>query len=36
MNKMKIEDVSQLEEAASEQNEDPKMRAFTVKNPVKT
>lgn len=36
MKKFKIEDVSQLEDVAGEGAEDPKVRQFSVKNPVKS
>lgn len=35
MKKMKIEDVSQLEDASGDLDEDPKLRQFSVKNPTK-
>lgn len=35
MKKMKVEDVSQLEDASGDLDEDPKLKQFTVKNPVK-
>ena len=35
MKKMKVEDVSQLEDASGDLDEDPRLKQFTVKNPVK-
>jgi hypothetical protein len=35
MKKMKVEDVSQLEDAAEDLEDDPKLKQFTVKNPIK-
>ena len=35
MKKMKVEDVTQLEDASGDLDEDPKLRQFTVKNPIK-
>lgn len=35
MKKMKVEDVSQLEDASGDLDEDPKLRQFSVKNPQK-
>lgn len=35
MKKMKVEDVSQLEDASGDLDEDPKLKQFSVKNPVK-
>jgi len=35
MKKMKVEDVSQLEDASGDLDEDPRLRQFSVKNPTK-
>jgi hypothetical protein len=35
MKKMKVEDVSQLEDAAEDLEDDPKLKQFAVKNPIK-
>lgn len=36
MKKMKVEDVNQLEDLGNDQDDDPKLRQFTVKNPIKS
>ena len=33
---MKVEDVNELQDASGQQEEDPKIKSFTVKNPIKT